>query len=54
MQIYPELMFLPNKTFYAAQLISALSSTITGLLPPSSSTQGTRFSAAALATSLPF
>ncbi len=33
---------------------SALSSTIVGLLPPSSSKQGTKFSAAALATSFPF
>jgi len=54
MQICPEFMFLPNRTFYAAQLISAESSTITGLFPPSSRTQGTRLFAAALATSLPF
>jgi len=31
-----------------------VSSTITGLFPPSSRTQGTRLFAAALATSLPF
>lgn len=47
-------MNFPNTIFFAASSTSALSSTIAGLFPPNSSTHGTRFLAAAYATSFPF
>jgi hypothetical protein len=53
MQTYPAFTYLPNIIFLAANSKSALESTTAGLLPPNSNTQGTRFLAAAAATSLP-
>src|SRR5580658_1162153 len=43
----------PQTIFLAASRIFAVSSTRAGLIPPSSSTTGVKFSAAALATILP-
>jgi hypothetical protein len=48
------LLNLAKQTFAAAKSMSALSSTTHGHLPPSSRMQGTRFLAAASATSFPF
>jgi len=46
-------MYLPLTTFLAAKSISAVSSTIQGLIPPSSSKHFVRFAAAACATCTP-
>ena len=53
MQVCPQLKNLPNRMRLTAGPIFALSSTMTGHLPPSYSMQGTKFLAASMATSLP-
>jgi hypothetical protein len=54
MHVCPELLNLANTILDAAKSISALVSTITGHFPPNSRIQGTKFTAAAFATNLPF
>ena len=53
-QVYPEFYSFPEQILNAAFSRLADLSTIVGLFPPNSRVTGTKFSAAALATSFPF
>ena len=53
MHVCPQFKNLPNKIRFTAVSTVAVSSTITGHLPPSSRMQGTKFLAASIATILP-
>lgn len=53
MQVCPQLKNLPKRTLIAALYILAVSSIMTGHLPPSYKIHGVRFLAASIATNLP-